>query len=75
MKRSEMVDLMWSFIQDVEYQYDIYMKKEDTKELLSEMEKAGMLPPHLDRYEYGEKTPLLADSYISYDFIWEPEDE
>lgn len=45
MKRSDMIELMWKFIQTVERDYDYYMEKHDTEELLNKMEQAGMLPP------------------------------
>jgi len=44
-KRSEMLELMWEYIQDVEHNYDLYMSKETTERLLELMENAGMLPP------------------------------
>lgn len=56
MKRSKMIDLMWSYIQKVEYDYDYYMDEENVKELLDLIEKAGMLPPANPKkgFECGE---------------------
>lgn len=55
MKRSEMVKLMWDFIQEVESDYDYYMTKDDVDTLLNRMEKAGMQPPPspLDQNNWG----------------------
>lgn len=46
MKRSEMVDLMFKFISEtIEYDYDMYMDRDDTDKLLTKMEEIGILPP------------------------------
>lgn len=63
MKRSEMIDIMWKFIQNIECDYDVYMKKTDTEDLLDIIEKAGMKPPMYEPFS-GK---IL--------FQWEPEDE
>jgi hypothetical protein len=45
MKRSEMIKIMFEWIQnEVEYDYDCYMDRESTDQLLAVMEKAGMKP-------------------------------
>lgn len=77
MKRSEMVKLMWDFIQSVETNYDIYMTLESTAELLQKMEAAGMLPPRRS----VDTTVVVNGVYIPEAFRpsatvsneWEPE--
>lgn len=65
-----MVQLMFDFIKSIESDYDLYMTKDDTSELLLIMEKAGILPP--DNCSDG--------TCYKYEFNicgnqWEPEDE
>lgn len=80
MKRSEMVRIMWDFIQKVECDYDFYMSEASTDALLAEMEKAGMQPPlpaqtSLEAVnKNGDK--LFVDGFLTKAiFNWEPEDE
>ena len=77
MKRSEMIELMWAFIQSVEDDYDRYMDKESVGELLAEVEKAGMLPPFVDQAVVGDKDhyTLHVDQAVYPGLCeWEPED-
>lgn len=56
MKRSEMIELMWNFIKEVECDYDYYMEESDVEELLTKMELSGMLPPII-QINGGEYVP------------------
>jgi hypothetical protein len=59
MKRSEMVKIMWNYIQQCEPDYDCYMDERATDNLLSIIENAGMLPPESEgKTLYG----LLTDN-------------
>ncbi len=77
MKRSEMIELMWNFIQQVQCGNVYYMDKTDTSKLLNKMEQAGMYP---ERYEavmatgkkYNSETDQGRDTIIVNG--WEPED-
>lgn len=56
MKRSEMVKIMWEFIENIECDYDRYMTEEETDALLAKIEEAGMRAPLLLNQKY--KGPL-----------------
>lgn len=65
MKRSEMVNLMWLFIQEIEDDYDRYMDEETTEKLLTFIEKIGMLPPDRD---------IIIEKHLCTDNKWDKED-
>lgn len=90
MKRSEMVSFMWEFIQNVENDYDRYMTKDYTEELLAIMEEKGIFPPEWDNYnpdqvsrtfssdrDWGRGEDGPNGEYRSYlkQKTWEPENE
>jgi hypothetical protein len=71
MKRSEMVQLIWNYIQSVECDYDCYMDEDSCNTLLRKIELAGMRPPFCSAIFQKE-----AIKYIYPDGNqWEPEDE
>lgn len=57
MKRSEMVQLIWDYVQSVECDYDCYMDQDNCDELLRKMELAGIRPPKI-------KNPLVKQEDI-----------
>lgn len=71
MKRSEMVQLIWDYVQYVESDYDIYMEKQDCDRLLAGLEKAGMLPPLVKNDDYDD----VRKSGRHYINVWDLEDE
>ena len=86
MKRSEAVDIIFEWFRDPDILYWSQELQNGNNEAISalkncasiclqHLEEEGILPPHLNKYEYGDKIPLYANDYIGYDFIWEPEDE
>jgi hypothetical protein len=68
MKRSEMVNLIWQYIQEVERDYDRYMEEENASELLLKIEQAGMLPPpQTNKIIYDEKGPKHNEATRQWD--------
>ncbi len=76
MKRSDMVKLIWDFVQTAESDYDIYMSKLDCDSLLQEMEESGMLPPQVAS---SVTTKTFKDeiiySAVEFHSKWEPEND
>jgi hypothetical protein len=72
MKRSEMAEIMWIFVSDIESDYDCYLEKEHMSRLLSLMEAAGMSPP-----PYIKSIPNNGEVGLDGEVVeaWEPEDE
>ena len=69
MKRSEIIETIWEYIQEIETDYDIYMRKENCDGLLTRLENKGMKPP-----SYVKKFTEDGTEYIVFN-KWEPEDE
>lgn len=82
MKRSEMLKLiMTTFHEDISYKEELLygMTTEQAENLLSVMEKAGMLPPSADIIRELE-CKIVGDHTVKISYIkpvheWEPEDE
>lgn len=77
MKRSKAIELIQSTYNKTSYQ-DYEMGSQDADDILTALEKAGMLPPTICYDSVGEyckikDTDILHDNDIS--FRWEPEDE
>lgn len=66
MKRSEMVDGIWAFVQHVENDYDVYFTREDCDRLLSLIEKVGMCPP-VTELAVIEGEPILGHKWDKED--------
>lgn len=45
MKRSEMINLIWRYVESIESDYDLYLHYDDISPLLDLIELAGMSPP------------------------------
>jgi hypothetical protein len=73
MKRSEMIKLIWDYVQSVEYDYNRYMDESHCEELLRKIESAGMKP-------LGYRNNIPSDEGLSFSTAWyhsgwESEDE
>ncbi len=73
MKRSEMLRLMWEFVQTVETDYDEYMSEKDMDTLLTLMEYKGMRPPLNKIISGTSKEAFLAIQEYKNALEWEPE--
>lgn len=71
MKRSQAIEI----ISNVLGCYDIHLISDlISKEILSELEKAGMLPPHCEIAERKLYEKFKGPGYYSDGNNWEPED-
>lgn len=70
MKRSEVVDLMWKYVQQVENNYDRYMTKNNVDDLLRLVELAGMKPPPVRLKEFDDE---FGSDFLVSRFEWEKE--
>lgn len=65
MKRSEMLNIIWHSINELE----------DADHILKAIEKAGMLPPYNEKAEEKDFQLKSTTPKLTYFYKWEPENE